>query len=151
MRKPERAQKHHQASYRARAAQGGQPVTCPLRCTPPERVVANAPVRALVASGARDADGSGEDDEDGEDEDEDEEEDALQMAPMCNLGDDMLPLDAASIKQRQVAARPLPATWERGSKLLLLRARPWGRLFLCSCRFCAGGRGCLQPCPKPLS
>ncbi len=124
-------------------------MTCPLRCTPPERVVANAPVRALVASGARDADGSGEDDEDGEDEDEDEEEDALQMAPMCNLGDDMLPLDAASIKQRQVAARPLPATWERGSKLLLLRARPWGRLF---CALVASAQAAVvasNPAPNP--
>ena len=29
--------------------QGGQPVSCPLRCAPPERVVANSTVRALVA------------------------------------------------------------------------------------------------------
>jgi hypothetical protein len=92
----------HQAAHSLSAAQGGQPVTCPLRCTPPERVVANAPVRALVASGERGADDSDEDDEDEDGDVEDEEEDALQMAPMCNLGDDMLPLDAASIKQRQV-------------------------------------------------
>ena len=34
---------------RVGVAQGGQPVSCPLRCAPPERVVANSTVRALVA------------------------------------------------------------------------------------------------------
>ena len=37
-------------------------------------------------------------------EEEEEEEEELEMSPMCMLTDDMLPLDAASIKRKQ--ARP---------------------------------------------
>ena len=35
-------------------------------------------------------------------EEEEEEEEQLEMSPMCMLTDDMLPLDAASIKRKQV-------------------------------------------------
>ena len=34
-------------------------------------------------------------------EEEEEEEEQLEMSPMCMLTDDMLPLDAASIKRKQ--------------------------------------------------
>lgn len=35
-------------------------------------------------------------------EEEEEEEEVLEMAPTCRLDDNMLPLDAASIKRKQV-------------------------------------------------
>ncbi|KAK9845291.1 hypothetical protein WJX81_002548 [Elliptochloris bilobata] len=82
---------HHFAAL----LEGGQPVSCPLRCSPPERVVANPTVRALVTRVQHLS-------ESGEPAEEEEEEELLEMSPMCILSDDMLPLDAASIKRKQV-------------------------------------------------
>ncbi|GMH36421.1 hypothetical protein BSKO_04289 [Bryopsis sp. KO-2023] len=83
------------SQYFGTQLESGVQLTCPLRCPDPERIVVNETVRNLVdmldkANGAR----AGSVDENGEHE--------TSMSVLCPLNDTDLPVDASSLKTRQV-------------------------------------------------
>mmetsp|Transcript_10088 Transcript_10088/g.28969 ORF Transcript_10088/g.28969 Transcript_10088/m.28969 type:complete len:837 (-) Transcript_10088:38-2548(-) len=107
--------------------QGGMPLTCPLRCATPERVVANQAVRQLVGmhdplespdtavSSSRGASAGGDlgavsdvnspvvsTPQSRKFSAIDDEEPDLEMNVLCPLYDHLLPMDASSLKSKQV-------------------------------------------------